>query len=445
VAAERQAFTIVADIFGNPPFTYQWMRNGAPIAGAGGTTNANTVTLNTQALLAADDGVRFYLEVANANGTARGNDVIFSVIGAPAVVAAETHSLAMSAGGTVYAWGDNSAGQLGLGNNTPRLEPTAVPNLANVVAVAAGRAHSLALRSDGSVVSWGANDQGQLGLGNQTGQNSPQAVAGLTNAVAIAAAGDQSFAVRSDGTLWAWGDNDGGQLGDGTNSDRSQPVQVQGLVNANAFVVAIAASPTHTLAVDRVGRAFAWGDNSFGQHGDTAVASRNAPFQVPGISEVVGVAAGAGFSLAVNLDAQLWSWGRNNSNQLGDGGSANRSTPQRITLQQGGLALPSIIRIEAGSDHALALPSSGPLLAWGSNAQGQLGTGSTGGTRNAPGAVSGTPSELRSIAAGSGHSLVRATAGSVYGWGVNASGQIGNGASGAPVTQPVPANNLSLN
>ena len=104
-----------------------------------------------------------------------------------------------------------------------------------------------------------------------------------------------------------------------------------------------------------------------------------------------------------------------------------------------------VLRIAAGNEHALAVPLIGAPLAWGGNTNGQLGNGSTGGTRTAPGTVSGTPAGLRAIAAGTAHSLVRATAGSVYAWGVNGAGQVGNGSSGGAVTQPVPANNLSLN
>src|SRR4030095_13243552 len=108
--------------------------------------------------------------------TTRGNELIFAVVSASAVAGGGSHSLARSAAGGVYAWGDNGSGQLGIGDNTSRAEPIAVQGLANVVAVAAGRAHSLALRSDGSVLAWGANNQGQLGLGTQVNHNTPQAI-----------------------------------------------------------------------------------------------------------------------------------------------------------------------------------------------------------------------------------------------------------------------------
>ena len=447
LAGERQAFSIVATLTsGTPPFTYQWLRNGVAIPGASGSTNSNQIAFNTPQLLAADNGVRYRLEVSNANGAASGNEVMFSVVGAPAVLGGDAHTLARSDSGSVFAWGDNSAGQLGLGDNQARLEPITVPGLSGVLAVAAGRAHSLALRADGSVVAWGANAQGQLGVGTQTNHNTPQTVSGLANVVAITAAGDQSFAVRNDGTVWAWGNNDSGQLGDGSNTDRLHPVQLTSLSGAGVAVTSVAASATHTLAVDQLGNVWAWGDNSAGQQGDTAVTVRHTPVQVAGVSGVASAAAGSGFSMAIDLNARLFAWGRNDKGQLGDGGTSNRATPQQITTTAGGGAMPVVVRIAAGNDHALALPFFGAPLAWGSNANGQLGNNAVGGTRSAPGAVSGTPSGLRTVAAGSSHSLVRAEAGSVYAWGSNSAGQIGNGASGSAVTQPVPAgNNFLLN
>ena len=442
VAGERQAFSIVATLSsGTPPFNYQWYRNGTAVPGAGGSTSSNEISCNTPALTAADNGVRYRLEVSNANGTSSGNEVMFSVIGAPMVVGGDGHTLARSDTGSVYAWGDNGSGQLGLGDNQARLEPAAVAGLSGVLSLAAGRAHSMALRGDGSVVAWGANNQGQLGIGTQTNQNAPQPVLGLSNVVAIAAAGDQSFAVRNDGTLWAWGDNDLGQLGDGSTADRSLPVQVGGL----SGVVSVAPGATHTLAVDQFGNLWAWGDNSAGQHGDTTVAARSTPVQVAGISGVAGAAAGAGYSMVLNYNARVWSWGRNDKGQLGDGGTSNRATPPPITTTSSGGGMPSVLRIAAGSDHALALPFFGAPYAWGSNASGQLGNNAIGGNRTAPGPVSGTPSSLRSIGAGTAHSLLRANSGSVYGWGANTGGQLGNGASGSSVALPVPANNLSLN
>ncbi len=385
LAGERQAFSIVATLTsGTPPFNYQWLRNGVAIPGASGSTNSNQIAFNTPQLLAADNGVRYRLEVSNANGAVSGNEFMFSVVGAPAVLGGDAHTLARSDSGSVFAWGDNSAGQLGLGDNQARLEPITVPGLSGVLAVAAGRAHSLALRADGSVVAWGANAQGQLGVGTQTNHNTPQTVSGLANVVAIAAAGDQSFAVRNDGTVWAWGDNDSGQLGDGSNTDRLHPVQLTSLSGAGVAVTSVAASATHTLAVDQLGNVWAWGDNSAGQQGDTAVTVRHTPVQVAGVSGVASAAAGSGFSMAIDLNARLFAWGRNDKGQLGDGGTSNRATPQQITTTAGGGAMPVVVRIAAGNDHALALPFFGAPLAWGSNANGQLGNNALGGTARRP-------------------------------------------------------------
>ena len=333
-----------------------------------------------------------------------------------------------------------------MGDNQARLEPAAVPGLTGILAVAAGRAHSLALRADGSVVAWGANGQGQLGLGTQTNHNTPQAVSGLANVVAIAAAGDQSFAVRNDGTVWAWGDNDLGQLGDGSNTDRSQPVQLTALSGAGVSVVSVAASASHTLALDQLGNVWAWGDNSAGQHGDTAVSARSTPVQVAGVSGSRRRSPRAAASRSrsttmhalVELGPQRQGPARRRRHRQSRHAAAGRGGLRR-RQHACGLAHRRRQRPCAGAAVLRCAACVGQ--------QRQRAAREQRGRRHALGAGRRQRHAVQPAHRRCGQPATawrRRTAGSVYGWGANSAGQLGNGASGSAITQPVPANNLSI-
>ena len=128
--------------------------------------------------------------------------------------------------------------------------------------IAAGQSQALALRSDGSVWTWGTNQVGEMGISNLTGSYFPLRIPGLTNVTGIAAGWQHSLAVEGNGTVWAWGDNSGGQLGNG-NSNSAVPVQVTGITNAVARIGRIC----YSLALLANGQVLAWGTNSAGQLG----------------------------------------------------------------------------------------------------------------------------------------------------------------------------------
>ncbi|WP_018789787.1 RCC1 domain-containing protein [Salinispora arenicola] len=220
-----------------------------------------------------------------------------------AVAAGQGHSLAVTSAGTALAWGDNSSGQLGDGTATDSSIPVAVdvPAGTTVTAVAAGGLHSLALTSGGDVLAWGANGSGQLGDGTTTSSSTPVAVdvpAGTT--ITAVAAGDRhSLAVTSTGTVLAWGDNTAGQLGDGSTTSSSTPVAVN--VPAGTTITAVAAGQGHSLAVTSTGTALAWGANTFGQLGDGSTTSSSIPVAVdlPAGTTVTAIAGGSFHSLAI--------------------------------------------------------------------------------------------------------------------------------------------------
>ena len=241
----------------------------------------------------------------------------------PPVAAGQRHSLAVKSDGTVWAWGYNRNGQLGDGTTTDRSTPGPVPNLTDVVSVAASDRHNLALKRDGTLWAWGQNSNGQLGDGTTTPSLTPKQV--LTGVVSVATGYHYSLAVKSDGTLWAWGDNEYGQLGDGTWADSFTPKQVL------TGVVAVAAGGSHSLALKSDGTLWAWGDNYSGQLGDgtTFPFTRTTPQLVNLPGGVVAMGASPTHSMAVKSDGTLWTWGLG-SELLGDG-TTSRSTPGQLT------------------------------------------------------------------------------------------------------------------
>jgi alpha-tubulin suppressor-like RCC1 family protein len=333
-----------------------------------------------------------------------------------AVAAGESFSLALRPDGTLWAWGDNQFGQFGNGTTDSTPSPSQTTGLSGVLSIAVGRAHALALRSDGTVWTWGANEYGQVGNGTTATQTSPQQI-GLTDIVAVSAGWEYSLALKSDGTVWAWGVNDSGQLGNGTTAQSDTPVQVSGLSN----VVAIAGAWVHGLALRSDGTVWAWGDNGVGGLGNGDGPSSLVPVQIESLSNVVAIASGApaGHSFAVKSDGTVWAWGLNNSGELGLGTFTDKEgLPGQV------VGLSAVTRLSAGSDHSLAVAMDGTVWAWGGNWAGQLGDG-TYTDRAVPTAVAG-PTNAISVAAGSGHSLALTADGMIWAWGANWSGQLGD-------------------
>ncbi|HEY7145369.1 MAG TPA: chromosome condensation regulator RCC1 [Streptosporangiaceae bacterium] len=293
------------------------------------------------------------------------------------VSAGYDHALAVTSDGSVWAWGNNSAGKLGNGTSASSGVPVRVMGLTGVTRVAAGDSQSLALRSDGTVWAWGANDAGQLGNGvTSSAQLTPVQVTGLTGVTQIAAGSRFSLALRSDGTVWAWGANDSGQLGNGTTASSDVPVRVTGLTQVTSIAAgtdsALATRPGLTASGTVVD---AWGGNTFGQLGDGTQTNRLSPEAVSGIGApyIAAISAGGSYCMVLGTDGSVWGWGENEFGQLGNQPSSSpRLRPVRTVAPGSGIAA-----ISAGHDHTLALRSDHTALAWGDNDFGQLGNGVT--------------------------------------------------------------------
>ena len=324
---------------------YAWGSNAYGQVGAGSTNSIVPVAVTT-------------------SGALSGKTVV-------AVAGGDSHSLALASDGKVFSWGANFAGQLGNNSSTNSIAPVAVDTggaLAGktVVSVAAGRGHNMALVSDGTVFAWGDNGAGQLG-NNSTSSNSTVPVAvdasGVLagkSVVAIAAGEQHSVALASNGKVYAWGANFAGQLGTSTtNSIVPVAVTTTGTPLDSIPVAAIGAGANHSMALLANGKVYAWGDNGAGQLGNNSTASNSAvPVAVTGIlanKTVSSIAAGTSFSMALTSDGKAFAWGSNSNGQLGNNSTSSNSTVPVAVNTGGVLAANTGVALAGGGNQSLAL------------------------------------------------------------------------------------------
>ncbi|MEU7023836.1 Ig-like domain repeat protein [Streptomyces sp. NPDC046203] len=288
---------------------------------------------------------------------------------------------------------------------------------------------------------WGWNEVGALGDGTTTDRLTPTPVdlpAGV-QLTALSAGHGFSLGLTADGGVYAWGINNYGQLGDGTTTSSLTPVEVD--LPAGVHVTALASGSNHTLALTADGRVYAWGWNAYGQLGDGTTTDRATPVPVdlPAGTTITAVAAGDNgeFSLAATSDGHVLGWGLNRYGQLGNGTTLDSITPTEASLPAG----TQVTDLAAGAGHSLALTSTGSVYAWGLNGSGQLGDGTTT-DRHTPVQILPAGSGIAALTAGAIHSLLMTTDGRVYAWGDNTFGGLGDGTTtqrNEPVRTQLPA------
>ncbi len=340
----------------------------------------------------------------------------------PQIVGGADHSLALSRDGRVFAWGDDSYGQLGSGRHLFLTTPVAtiLTDPGSVVGLAGGSYHTLARLRDGSVLAWGNNTSGQLGDGSVTSRGLPVKVAGLTSVIALAAGERHSLAADSRGDVWAWGTNEYGRLGQGDDStleDSKLPIKVLQLTN----VKDVRAGREHSLALTRDGKVMSWGANYSGQLGDSTGRTRKLPvlveFPLPDV-QIVAIDAANDHSFALDSLGRLWSWGDNGSYQLGDSVYSLRSSP----LYLGGLEQKGRVRtFSTGPSGGAAVLADGSLWVWGFY-----------GRYEEPTRVTGLPGSVAQVHLGDSHLVITLTDGRVLTSGDNTYGQLGDGTEVSP-------------
>jgi alpha-tubulin suppressor-like RCC1 family protein len=389
--------------------------------------------------------------------------VAFALVAIPPRAAAET-----SSPGELYAFGDNRFGELASAPNNGAEAANPVPLFASlpgaeapIVELAAGDGASLALTADGVLYSFGENRYGELGRaldsGSEPAEPLPTRVAIARSGerlVQVAAGGAHSLALSASGQLYAFGLNAAGQLGsttdNGTENANPAPERVT-LPGTSAPVSQIAAGGAHSLALTSTGQLYAFGSNRFGQLGSQANSGSEAanpsplPVSLPGaVGPVTQIAAGSAHSLALTETGQLYAFGSNQFGQLGSqansGSELANATPRPVSLP--GASGP-VTEIAAGAFHSLALTSTGQLYAFGRNSAGQLGTDTGIGTPNPTPALVALPADadrVVQIVAGASDSMLVTADGRLYAFGSNEAGQLGSTANaGTAAPNPAPA------
>ena len=332
------------------------------------------------------------------------------------LTAGVNHTCGLTSGAAAYCWGRNFNGQLGDSSTAQRTTAVAVAGGLTFASLTAGNRHTCGLTSGGVAYCWGYNLYRQLGDGSATQRTMPVAVAGGLTFARLAAGDDHTCGVTSGGAAHCWGSNSYGQLGDGsTTTYRGTPVAVAG----GLTFASLTAGGSHTCGLTGSGIAYCWGDNFYGQLGDSSTTQRTAPVAVAGGLSFASLTAGRSYTCGLTSGGAAYCWGSNSSGQLGDGSTTQRTMPVAVT---GGLTFASLV---AGGSHTCGLTSGGMAYCWGYNLLGQLGDGSTT-QRTAPVAVAGGRT-FASLVTGSSHTCGPASSGTAYCWGFNAYGQLGDG------------------
>lgn len=294
--------------------------------------------------------------------------------------------------------------------NTYPRRLTALPGIRSV---SAGDDHRVLLTEDGMVLTWGKNSSGQLGDGTNVDRETPVTVPNLANITSVKAGGAHTLALQQDGTVLAWGDNYYGQLGNGDNVASSSPVQVVEL----SSVRKIAAGAQRSAALKEDGTVWTWGyDHYAAQTGQDI--SNNIPAQVSDLTDVIDIAAGYEHVVAVTADGTVWAWGSNYSNQIGNGAPATSFIASPVQVPN----LANVIKVASSYDHSLAILSDGTVWAWGANNFGQLGDGTTA-RRQLPVQVSGLTGVI-AVATNYQYSMAMKSDGTVWTWGEGSSGTL---------------------
>lgn len=319
-----------------------------------------------------------------------------------------THNLAIGANNQLYAWGDNTKGQLGDGTTINKSSPVLIDSGIWSM-VRAGSDYSVAITSLGAMYTWGENSFGELGDGTTVNKSSPVHIG--TDSWSIIGAGySHTVGIKSTGTLWGWGAGSSSQLGDSYTTNQSSPVQITtGSWNS------VSAGDNYSLALNSSNSLFAWGVNTYGQRG--FLPTSNA-------SSWTLVAGNADFTLAIKLNGTLWAWGNNNSGQLGDSTTISKSSPVQIP---GSWSLVKAQLSPSGSGYGTVagIKTDGSLWAWGNNSTGQLGQSDTI-SYSSPVQVASDKTWNQVSVNGSFMVAVTSDYATVWTWGSNNLGQLGD-------------------
>ena len=287
---------------------------------------------------------------------------------------------AVKTNGSVWCWGNNTAGQLGIGTSSNQENsPVQVVDLTDIAQVDVARYHGCARSVGGTLWCWGSGDSGRLGVDSLTNHSSPVEVAAFSNVTQVSAGDSHTCAIKSDGTAWCWGDNNDGKLGIGMTTGpetcgskpcSKTPVQISGING----VTSITADFLHTCAANASG-VWCWGYNAYSQLGDNTSMDRSSPVSVQNLGGASALGLGTVHTCALDLGGHVWCWGAGDTGQIGEGGPIDQSLVQKTPSQVTGLS--DVVDLAAYGSANCAIDSMAQAWCWGYNGNGVLGDGTT--------------------------------------------------------------------
>ena len=379
-------------------------------------------------------------------------------------------SLAVGSDGNAYAWGSNMYSQLGNGTTTDQAMPVQVKKPAGApanftyVQISAGASHSLAIGSDGYVYAWGNNNHGQLGNNTKSNSSIPVRVYGASNsgeglkAIQVCAGMWNSMALGIDGTVFTWGSQARGYDTTSGTTPQTIPTTVKDSSDPSGVfhAVQISTSWSFNLAIGQDGYVYVWGYNTNGQFGNNTsdgihtTTVHSTPSRIPNPAypqdtsrgwKALQVSAGGWHALVIDEENKIWAWGFNRNGQIGNGSSSDYNAnplPKQVRINPNDSStVLKATQVSAGIYHSMAIDTNGSVWAWGQNDNGQVGDGTTN-DRLSPVKVFDSAQSTSSagpwlkavqLNAGYKHSLAIDPRGDARAWGNNFSGQLGNGIS----------------
>ena len=299
-------------------------------------------------------------------------------------------------------------------NNEKKVEVEVDDNVIDglkVEQVSLGEHHSGAITEDGSLWMWGWNINGQLGDGTTEEKHTPVKV--MENVKMISLGEYHSGAIKEDGSLWMWGYNVCGQLGDGTTEEKEKLIPVKVMEN----VKSVGLGDFYSGAIKEDGSLWMWGYNGYGQLGDGTNESKDIPVKI--MENVNNVSFSDDHSGAIKEDGSLWMWGDNGYGQLGDGTNGTYAARKHSPVK----VMENVKEISLGNAHSGAIKEDGSLWMWGANDKGQLGDG-TNEDKNTPVKIM---ENVKNVNLGVSCSGAITEDGNLWMWGANDKGQLGDG------------------